>query len=253
VRYYFLGAYLPDLQRSDRKLRVDLASFLEERALMAPEDVADVDLVLLHHDVQLVENLLSGASREVPSTVHPAAFWREQLKKPQDCPPFLADLLAGRDPGSGFGPGEAGRLHGAYYDFAVAEATSGFLAEYLAFERDLRNVLAAVRARQLGLPVAPQLVGGGELVDALARSTLADFGLGRELPWLEGVLAADGPSQRQEVVERILWDRADDGAGADPFAFEALLAYLLKLDLLQSRLALSAEAGMAKIRQLEAR
>jgi hypothetical protein len=251
MRYYFLGGYLPDIHRDDRKLRVNLEGFLEERAYMAPEDVEDIALVLLHRDVRMCEALLNGREIELPHSRHSLAFWREEVKKPENAPEFLAEFLTGRDSAQRLSPEDSGRLQAAYYDFALSRATSGLLKKYLSFEKDLKNILAALRARQLGMDVAEQVFGGGELAEQLATSNAEDFGLSEEVPWFGEALVADTPSRRQEVVEKILWDFLEESAGSDAFDFNAILAYMLKLEMLESRLALSAEAGMEKVRRLE--
>jgi len=112
-------------------------------------------------------------------------------------------------------------------------------------------VVAAIRARQKGLNIADSLVGESELVEALGRSNAEDFGLGKDYPWLESLMSTDYPPQRQELIEQILWDYLDENAGNDPFHFNSILSYMLKLQMLEKKLALSEEQGMAKVRRLE--
>jgi hypothetical protein len=52
------------------------------------------------------------------------------------------------------------------------------------------------------------------------------------------------------MVEQIQWDYLDEHAGPDPFDFRVILAYLLKLEILERQLALSEDKGMEKVRRL---
>jgi hypothetical protein len=88
------------------------------------------------------------------------------------------------------------------------------------------------------------------VVKVLSSSTAEDFGLGAEYPWVEDLIKAEAPHERQELIDRILWDYLDENAGPDPFDFRVILAYLLKLEILHRQLALNEDAGMEKVRRL---
>ena len=57
--------------------------------------------------------------------------------------------------------------------------------------------------------------------------------------------------QLEDTIEQILWDYLDEQTTQVYFDFEVILAYLLKLQLLEKRLALSEERGMEIVRHLE--
>lgn len=249
MKYYFLASYLPELHRDDIKIRVSLGDLLEERYTIPEEDWNEIALVLLGRDVVIVERLLAGKSAPVEHSLYPLEFWRDQVKAPREGPEFILEYLKGVDL-QAFGVREIDRLYGLYFDHVLETTKSAFLRDYFSFQKDLRNVVAALRARQKGIEPAEGLVGEGELVETLGSSAAEDFGLGREYPWLEVLIKAEAPHRRQEEMERILWEYLDDHAGADPFGFNVILAYLLKLEILHRRLALSEEQGMEKVRRL---
>ncbi len=251
MKYYFLVTYLPEIQRDDKKLKLRFADLLAEREYMAHEDRRQIDLVLLGHDFLLLEKLLAGKDAEVEYSLYDKEFWKEQVKAPKEVPDFLEAFLQRMAEEKSFGPEAVNRLHEIYYDYAIRTATNPLLKEYLAFEKLLRNVLAAVRARRKGLPPADHVLGDGEVVEQLGRSSAEDFGLGQEIPWIERVIAARDPLQLEDTIEQILWDYLDEQTSHLYFDFEVVLAYLLKLQLLEKRLALSEERGMEIVRHLE--
>lgn len=250
MKYYFLATYLPELAREDKRVRLGLADVLADRGLLAPEDWREVELVCLARDVLMVERLLAGRPAAMPDAVYDLDFWREQVKSPNEGPEFMQAFLRVHAGGE-FGPRQVDQLWAAYYEHVLAVSRNPLLKAWAGFERDLRNLLAALRARRQGLNVADHLVGDSDLAASLARANAEDFGLGREYPWLERVLAAKDPLEMQALVDQIQWDFLEQNTGADPFAFEAILAYLLKLMMVERRLALDEEAGMAMVRQLE--
>ena len=249
MKYYFLASYLPDIQRDDTKIRVSLSDLLEERFHIPPGDWKEIELILLGRDIFIIERLLSGKSVSIEYSLFDVEFWRDQIKSPKEGPEFLLDFLTSTDAES-FGPAESDRLYSAYYDYVLATTKNDFLRAYFLFERNLKNILSALRARQLGLDPSEHVVGEEELVETLGRSSAEDFGLGSDYPWIEDLLKADEPHHRQDVIEQILWDFLSEYGDQDPFDFSFILAYLLKVQILHRRMALDEEKGMEKVRRL---
>jgi len=250
MKYYFLISYLPEIHRDDKKLRLRVSDLLSDRFHFAEEDWAQIELVLLGGDLLQIEGLLSGKEMAVDYQLFGREFWQEQIKSPKEVPEYLGgglDLLIV----DGLSPANLNLLYESYYAYAVERASGTFLPAYLRFEKDLRNIVAAIRARRKGLAPADHLVGEGEIVDALGRSTAEDFGLGSEYPFIERLIAAKEPVETQETIEQIIWETLDEMTEHTDFDFDVILAYLLKLRLLERNLALSEEQGMEVVRQLE--
>jgi hypothetical protein len=249
MKYYFLASYLPDIEKDDSKIKFTLADLMEERFHFVEKDWQDVEKVLLGRDILILEKLLSGKSISIEHSLFNIEFWREQIKSPKEGPEFLLDFLRSTDL-QGFGARDVDRLYGAYYDHVLSSTSDDFLRGYFSFQKDLRNVLAALRAREKGLTPSEYLIGEGELVNILGTATAEDFGLTAEYPWLERLVATKQPHQRQDAIDGIVWEYLDENVGPEPFDFRNILAYLLKLEILQKRLALSDEKGMEKVLRL---
>jgi hypothetical protein len=249
MKYYFLVSYLPELQRDDKKLKYRLADLLAERFHIAQEDRDDVELILLQGDILQIERLLSGKETEVEFTLYGREFWKDQLKSPREVPGWLSEFFESLA-SEGFSPRGLDRLYQAYFEFAVQKAFNPFLRTYLNFDRDLRNILTAVRARRKGLPPFEYLVGEGDLADALGRSSAEDFGLTNDYPWIDQVVNAKTPQDLEETVQRIVWETIDEMIEPNHFEFDVILAYLLKVQILERNLALSEEQGLDIVRRL---
>lgn len=249
MKYYFLLTYLPDIHRDDRKIKVPFGDILAEREYIGTQDWQDIELLLLGRDIQLVERLLSGKDLEIEHTLYDKDYWKEQTKAPKEVPLFLEDFLqaAATD---GFDIRKSDQLYDIYYTYVAEKANSPLLRDYFQFEKDLKNILAAIRARRQGLPPSDYIIGKGELVEQLGLSSAEDFGLGQELPWIEQLLGTTDPLPLEETVEQLLWQYLDEKTVQIDFDFDLLLAYLIKLQLLEKRLALSEDQGMNIVRKL---
>ena len=137
-------------------------------------------------------------------------------------------------------------IFGAYYA-ALAESKSRFLQGWGEFDRTLRNISAAVAAREAGRQVKDVLVGGGEVVEQLSRSSAADFGLRGELPYIDAVISAitDEPNivEKERKIDAIRWSEAEEIAVFDYFDINYILSYLVKANIVARWTLLSPEVG----------
>jgi hypothetical protein len=254
MKYYFLVTYLPEIGRDDKRIKLRVEDLLEEQYYIAPRDRDQIELVLLARDMLLLERLMSGKDVDVPLTLYGKEFWREQMKAPREVPPFLEEFLQNAT-AEEFGPGHVDQLQGLYYDHVLEKVSSPLLRDYFCFEKDVRNILAAIRARKLGRPPSEHILADaeepGELEEQLGRSNAEDFGLGQQLPWVERLVQASDPMALEDGVEQVFWDYLEEKTTQVYFDFDLVLAYLLKLQLLEKRLALSDFEGMELVRQLE--
>ncbi len=249
MKYYFLASYLPEILRDDIKIRVSLSDLLEERFHIPDPDWKEIELVLFGRDVLVLEKLLSGKTVFISHSLFSVEFWQDQIKSPKEGPEFVLDFLRSTDLRS-VGFKEIDRLYAGYFLHALGTTANEFVRDYFIFQQNLRNVVAALRARQKGLDPSEYLIGEGEVVNILSSSTAEDFGLSLEFPWIESLIKAETPHERQAMVEQVQWDYLDEHAGPDPFDFRVILAYVLKLEILERQLALSEDKGMEIVRRL---
>ena len=115
-------------------------------------------------------------------------------------------------------------LFAAYYALASRSACR-FLREWSAFDRNLRNVSAAITARELNRPIEEVTVGEGEIVEQLQRSSASDFGLRGELQYLDAAIAAIADEQnlveKEHKIDLIRWREASELSTFDYFDINA--------------------------------
>lgn len=125
-------------------------------------------------------------------------------------------------------------LFAAYYALA-AKSSCRFLKEWCAFDRNLRNVSAAISARELNRPIEEVTVGDGEIVEQLQKSSASDFGLRGELSYLDAAIAAIADEQnlveKEHKIDLIRWNEASELSSFDYFDINAVIAYLVRINL----------------------
>ena len=94
--------------------------------------------------------------------------------------------------------------------------------EWLAFETGLRNALVVLRARKYGAATEDYLR------EAPSGSVWIDRRLGE-------IATMEDPWERETALDRLRWDFLEEAGGPDPFTFDALAAYRLRLLLLEKR------------------
>lgn len=141
----------------------------------------------------------------------------------------------------------------AYYkDLAASKAS--FLNKWGEFDRTLRNISAAVAAREAGRVIKDVTVGGGEIVAQLAQSSAADFGLRGELQYIDAVISAITEEQniveKERKIDAIRWAEAEDIAVYDYFTINYILSYLVKVNIVARWTLLSPEVGREMLNKL---
>lgn len=240
--YYTLVAgfreYAIDADRKGFDAAAIRAEVLEE---LTEADRRAAELLYAYYDC---ENLVA---RRAGRTAHNALgnLTAEQIEaelvRPTRLPEALADVVRAYAEPEGE---EAERidtarrfettLFEAYYALC-ARSRSRFLRAWSEFDRTLRNVTAALTARRLGRAVEEITVGGGEIVEQLRRSSASDFGLRGELAWLDALIAAAGDEQnlveKEHKIDLIRWNEASELSTFAYFDIDAVLAYLVRVNL----------------------
>lgn len=261
--YYCLVAslkeYALDADTKGFDARAVVSEILEE---VDAADARQVRLLYGYYDCENLVSLRAGRSAHNPLGNLSREELEEEIKSPRRLPEALRSVLrAYADP-----EGEEAEtvdttqrfektLFGAYYALCERDG-SRFLREWSAFDRNLRNVAAAVTARTAGRPLEEATVGGGDVVEQLQRSSASDFGLRGELPYIDAVIAAVNDEanlvEKEHKIDVIRWNEALELSTFDYFDIDALLAYLVRIDIVARWTLLDAARGREMFSRLMA-
>lgn len=147
---------------------------------------------------------------------------------------------------------EKSLLESYYAELAASKCR--FLREWGAFDRNLRNIAAAVTARMASRQIDSVTVGSGDVAEQLARSSAADFGLRGELPYIDSVITAIADEsdlvEKEHKLDIIRWNEADELSVFDYFNINAILSYIVKVDIVARWSVLSPEKGREMLDRL---
>lgn len=97
-------------------------------------------------------------------------------------------------------------------------------------------------------------MGGDETSQQLKRSSAADFGLRGDVPYLEAVIAAVNDEtnlvEKERKIDAIRWNQAEELSTFDYFDINALLAYLVKVNIVARWTCLDDKQGREMLHRL---
>lgn len=225
-------------------------SILEE---LGERDARAVRLLYGYYDCENIAALRAGRTVHNPLGNLTREELEEELKAPRRLPEGVARVLrAWADP-----EGEAAeavdtaqRFEKALFEAYYAECAASscrFLRQWSEFDRTLRNVAAAVTARAAGRAVEEAVVGDGDIVSQLCRSSASDFGLRGEVAYVDAVIAAVNDEQnlveKEHKIDRIRWSEASELATFDYFDINAIMSYLVRVNIVARWARLDAARG----------
>ena len=223
-------------------------------------DASEVRLLYGYYDCENILALRAGRSAHNPLGNLSREELEQELKAPSRLPQGIARVVkAYADPeGEEAEEGDTLRrfettLFAAYYD-ACRRSRSRFLRAWSEFDRTLRNVMAALAARAASRPVEEVVVGGGDVAEQLQRSSAADFGLRGELPFIDSVIAAMNDEanlmEKERKIDLVRWEEASELATFDYFNINAILSYLVRINIVARWARLDAARGREMFNRL---
>jgi hypothetical protein len=253
--YYYLVAGLPDLVPDQPKAPLSPAAFLEElREHLHPDDFRTLDYLRLPID----NNRLLAILQKLPLPeqqvgLFAADILQDALRNPDPLPQYMQIFLQAYQQQEPLFPDMSwqNQLSWCYFDEALRNS-SGFIHDWLQFDRNLRNLLTGISCRRHKRSTAGQLIGDYPLTAAIHHSQARDFGLGMEFPLLNKILPWDDLAwlSREKSLDVIRWHYLDDLTTFDYFSLEWLMAYFIRLGILQRWEGLHPAEGQAALRQM---
>ncbi|MFN8206405.1 MAG: DUF2764 family protein [Bacteroidales bacterium] len=160
--YHYLIAGLPELQFDEGKVTSTLLAFREElKQHLSASDYLSVHRLFLPYDnANLVGYLVSGLENFDPLGNYTPDSFAEQVNRIKSILPqkpvlepylvkFITNWLSEESGSNSVNPGLA--LTTEYYNENIA-AASGFLKEWLIFNRNIKNIITALLCRNIAGP-----------------------------------------------------------------------------------------------------
>ena len=243
--YYYLISGLPEVKLSDSKAKYDINEITQNiLSNLSDKDVKLFNYFIYQNDNKNLVNVIAlSKGLFSPYFVHlePSIFSKEEIQKYanlSNLPNYMVKFLEDNKntEWENIRHIENGLLS-LYYEEMI-QTGNAFIREYALFMRNLKNILAALNGKALGFSgdeISKELIGDYPLISALTKSSAADFGLGREIPYINSIIDTFNSSDKAdpynlENVECSLVNRfLDRLTSIKSFTTDNLFAYYINL------------------------
>lgn len=255
--YYYLIAGLPDLTLDQGKLQFGTRELREE----LKQGLSESDYALFQHLFLAYDNVnLLAVFNKIEKTgdfEEGIYLWdtlETALDQPELLRPYMAKFIRSRQSETPLHPALSpeNELTTLYYQELLA-VKHEFLRKWFTFQLNLTNSLLAITAKNNEIPYENQIIPANKAATKILRSNARDLGLTSEWPWIEKVLQiTEMPDlfARERAIDMLRWNFLDEYNTFKYFSIEVLLAYYIKLSIIERWLKLDKATGEAMFRQL---
>ncbi len=252
--YYALVAGFREYALDGEMKGFDIEAVLSEIfEVLSAKDRKAVELLYAYYDCENLISRYNGSSTYNALGRLSSEEVEEELHKPSRLIAPLAKVVATYAAPESEEDGEsdstqpfAKALMTAYYKTCAASG-SRLLREWSAADRTIRNIVAATLARRQGIAAESVVVGEDAVAKALSRSSAADFGLRTEVPFVESLVAAvvdeHNMVEKERKIDNIRWAELSELSAFDYFDINAIIAYLVKMNMVARWAQLDAKVG----------
>lgn len=206
--YYYLISGLPEVKLSDSKAKYDINEITQNIL----SNLSDKDIKLFNYFIyqndnkNLVNAIALSKGLFSPYFVHlePSIFSKEEIQKYvnlSNLPNYMVKFLEDNKNIEWENIRHIeNSLLSLYYEEMI-QTGNAFIREYALFMRNLKNILAALNGKALGFSgdeISKELIGDYPLISALTKSSAADFGLGREIPYINSIIDTFNSSDKAD-------------------------------------------------------
>lgn len=254
--YYYLVAGLQDITLDIHKLILDQEAFKETlKTELQKNDYKLVEKLFLPFDNANLLNLLQKNDKPFNEKGNfPRELLEENIKEPASLPTYMNRFIVAFKNKEPIFPEKSpeNELTTLFYD-DMLRLENDFLRNWFLFDLTVKNVLTAVAARKYKLDYENQIIGNGERSEAIKKSQSRDFGLGSDIDYLEDLVnmaRTEDVQEREKAIDQFKWDYLDEETFFEYFTVERILAYVIKLGMVERWLAIDKDHGNELFKKL---
>ena len=243
--YYYLISGLPEVKLSDSKAKYDINEITQNiLSGLSSKDAKLFNYFIYQNDNKnLVNAIALSKGLFSPYFVHlePSIFSKEEIQKYanlSNLPNYMVKFLEDNKNTEWENIRHIeNSLLSLYYEEMI-QTGNAFIREYALFMRNLKNILAALNGKALGFSgdeISKELIGDYPLISALTKSSAADFGLGREIPYINSIIDTFNSSDKadpynlENVECSLVNEFLDRLTSIKSFTTDNLFAYYINL------------------------
>ncbi|MBW6478635.1 MAG: DUF2764 domain-containing protein [Bacteroidales bacterium] len=255
--YYCLVAGLQDITLDIHKLSMGQVEFRNElQTEVHPQDYKLVQVLFFPFDNKNLLNIITKKEEEFDERGN---FSRDLIEAnikelTGDLPDYMNRFITSFKDNEPVFPNMSheNQLTALFYEHAVS-LYDEFLREWFSFNRDINNLLTALVCRRYDIPYEYQVIGRDEISETIRKSHARDFGLTAEIPYMDDLLniaKEDDIQQREKAVDQLRWNYLEEVTFFEYFTIDKILAFTLKLGMVERWLALDKDYGTQLFEEL---
>jgi hypothetical protein len=248
--YYCLVAGLQDITIDIHKLSMGQLEFRDElKSEVHPYDYRLVQQLFLSSDNTNLLNLLLKKDEvfDVKGNFTQLQL-EENIKEPNgELPGYMDQFILSMKNDEPVIPNMSpeNQITYLFYEHAV-RFNDEFLRNWFTFNRNLNNITTALICRKYDIPYEYQVLGSDEISETIRKSHARDFGLAAEIHYIDdliNIMKNDNIQEREKAIDQIKWKYLDEVTFFEYFTMDRILAFTIKLGMVERWLAIDKEHG----------
>jgi len=256
--YYYFVASLQDLNLNINKLNVGSLVFKEEaKTELHPEDFGLLQHLYLPIDNKNLLNLIEKNNKPFDDKGN---FTIAQLEEgikvtANDLPDYMGKFIETYNSKTSACStmSNENQLTTLFYDF-VTHSKNDFIKNWFVFQRNLTNLTIALNCQKFKITnYKNQIIGFDEISETIRSSHARDFGLAGEIYYMEpllNIMKNDNVQEREKAIDNLRWHHLSEMTEFEYFTVERVMAFAIKLEMVERWLSLDKEFGVQKFKEL---
>ncbi len=254
--YYCLIAGLPEISPDDKKLSLsvqELRTYLND--YLTKKEIDVINLFFYPNDNAQILRLLQKQEPDLNlQTVFTASQLEDEIQDPMFVPSYIKEYLLDLQKEDR----EITRrlpeveLSERYWNFMLSQKER-LVKKYAEFSLNLKNLITALNCRKYHLEIEKEVIGDSYFTKQLKTSRAKDFELSDDYPYVDTVLTLfdkGNAAEREYRIDMLYWEFLDEETGHKYFTFDNVIAFTLKLMILERWSKMTTEQGKAIFRDL---
>ncbi len=262
--YYYLVASLPDIILDTTKKGFSLSTFINDVSeQINPKDSYLLSTLRFPFDNKNLINLIRKYKAKFEESGN---FSRDELeqeiKLPDILPQYMKIFLESYKEEKLLFPELSleDQLNWLFYE-EVTNHSNTFIREWFSFDLNLRNVLAGINCRAISktdedeknkFSLFNSIICKNDVSELIQKSNAPDFSLANQLPWIENVisLSKENLVEYEKKIDSLRWDMLNEFTTFTYFQIETILAFCIKLKMVERWQKLEPETGKERLSKL---
>ena len=254
--YYCLIAGLPEISPDDKKLSLsvqELRTYLNDYLTEKETDI--INLFFYPNDNAQILRLLQKLEPDANlQTVFTASQLEDEIQDPMFVPSYIKEYLLDlqKEDREQTNQLPEVELSERYWNFMLSQKNK-FVRKYAEFSLNIKNLITALNCRKYHLDIEKEVIGDSFFTKQLKTSRAKDFELSDDYPYVDRVLSLfekDNTAEREYRIDMLYWEFLEEMTSHKYFTFDNVIAFTLKLMILERWSKMTTEQGKKIFREL---